>query len=160
QAAAGQISLLSDGVTECWPVYEGQLANRYDHRAKTYEDYDGPNKYGRKPGLPRTTDAQKADSQFEVEPRYWMACDVGLRRIEQAIGDRVMLGIRDIGAPWTNQRSAKAAVIPTYPATHAFPIIGVTPSNAIEFIGLFNSTVFDFLVRGHMPGGHVALTWM
>ena len=25
---------------------------------------------------------------------------------------------------------------------------------------MFNSTLFDFLVRGHMPGAHVALTWM
>jgi|GEM_PF-2898835 len=29
------------------PLYEGQLANRYDHRARTYTDYRGHNKHGR-----------------------------------------------------------------------------------------------------------------
>ena len=28
------------------------------------------------------------------------------------------------------------------------------------FIGFFNSTVCDFLVRGHMPGASAALLWM
>jgi hypothetical protein len=41
------------------PVYEGQLANRYDHRAKTYEGFSGPTKYGRTPGIPETTDQQR-----------------------------------------------------------------------------------------------------
>jgi hypothetical protein len=158
--ADGQGDLLSDGPTEYWPLYEGQLASRFDHRAKTYESYSGLNKYGRKPGLPVPSDSQKSDPHFEMEPRYWMACDVALKRIEQVAGDRVIVGIRDVGAPWRNQRSARAAILPRYPATNALPIFAIPRTVALEFVALFNSTVFDFLVRGHMPGAHVALTWM
>ena len=36
----------------------------------------GANKYGRKPGIPETTDEQKAEPDFEIEPRYWMDAGV------------------------------------------------------------------------------------
>jgi hypothetical protein len=148
-----QLALPAETVAEYWPVYEGQIANRYDHRAKTYEGYHGPNKYGRAPGIPATTDEEKSDASFDIEPRYWMDSNVALRRIGQAIGQRVMLGFRDVGAPWRNQRSARAALIPRYPATDKLPIIGVSDRcKVFEFLAVFNSTTFDFLSRGHMPG--------
>ena len=96
---------------EALPLYEGQLANRYDHRAKTYEGYSG-NKYGRKPNLPQPTNKQKADPAFEIEPRYWMPRPVVAARLAARVGDRAMFAFRDVGAPWTNQRSAKGALIP------------------------------------------------
>jgi hypothetical protein len=43
------------------PVFEGQMINRWDHRAKTYEGYVGPNRYGRAPGIPWVTEVQHAD---------------------------------------------------------------------------------------------------
>ena len=46
------------------------------------------------------------------------------------------------------------------PATHKLPVLALTPDVAFEFLGVFNATVFDFLVRGHMPGASVALVWM
>ena len=142
------------------PLYEGQLANRYDHRARTYEGYTGPNKYGRKPGIPQTTDEQKADPTFEIESRYWMLGDNVEVRLDQRVGDRVMVGFRDVGAPWTNQRSAKAAILPRVPATDKLPILAIPRELAFEFLGLFNASVFDFLVRGHMPGAEVGAKWM
>ncbi|HXF73687.1 MAG TPA: DNA methyltransferase, partial [Actinomycetota bacterium] len=142
------------------PVYEGQLANRYDHRARTYEGYEGPRKYERAPGIPETTDAQKADPSFEVEPRYWMLAKHAEARLAETVGEKVMIGFRDVSRPWREQRSAKGAILPRVPATHTLPIVAVPIEHALEFTGLFNSTTFDFLVRGHMPGAHVALTWM
>lgn len=71
-----------------------------------------------------------------------------------------MVGFRDVGAPWTNQRSAKAAVLPRVPATDKLPILALPAEVAFEFLGLFNATVFDFLVRGHMSGAEVGAKWM
>lgn len=156
----GWDKILRRGGELALPLYEGQLADRYDHRAKTYENYAGTSKYGRKPGLPRTTATQKADPSFEIEPRYWMFKSVVEARLEKRVGDRIMLGFRDIGAPWRNQRSAKGALLPRWPATHALPVLVIDREMALEFSAVFNAAVFDFLVRGHMPGAHVALTWM
>lgn len=155
----GDDMIFRRGDEQALPLYEGQLVNRYDHRARTYEGYPKEKKYGKKPGIPRTTDQQKADPDYEIEPRYWMLRQTAEDRLQAAIGDRMLVALRDIGAPWTNRRSARVALLPRFPATHALPTLGVG-QNAFEFVAVFNSCVFDFLVRGKMPGGHVALTWM
>jgi len=141
------------------PLYEGQLMNRYNHRAKTYEGYPIEKKYGRKPGIPLTTLDQLSNPDYEIEPRYWMLATTAEERLAESIGDRSLLSFRDISRPTTDSRTARAALLPRRPATHSLPTMGVG-ANAFEFLAVFNSTVFDFLVRGKMPGAHVALTWM
>ena len=49
--------------------------------------------------------------------------------------------------------------MPRWPATDGLPLLGVG-SRAFEFLGVFNSSVFDFMLRGRMPGGNVDLVWM
>ncbi len=146
--------------TEAVPLYEGQMINRYDHRAKTFEGYTGTKKYGPAPGIPESSDMQKSDPSFEIEPRYWTLRSVAEKRLRDKVGDRIMLGFRNVGAPWRNQRSAKGTVLPRVPATHALSVLSLHPDTVFEFLGVFNATVFDFLVRGHMPGANLALTWM
>lgn len=148
------------GEERALPVYEGQMANRYDHRARTYEGYAGENKYGRKPNIPWTTDQQKADPSFEVEPRYWILAEHAEERLAGTVGEKVMIGIRNVGAPWTNQRSARGALLPRRTATDQLPVIAIVFDQALEFLAVWNSCPFDFLVRGHMPGGRAALLWM
>ena len=65
------------------PVYEGQMANRWDHRARTFEGFAGKDRYGRKPHIPWVTEEQHADPDFEVEPRYWMHAKVAKRRFRR-----------------------------------------------------------------------------
>jgi Eco57I restriction-modification methylase len=142
------------------PLYEGQLVNRWDHRAKTYEGYTGDNKYKPAPGIPETSDAQKANPDFEVEPRYWMHKPIVEERLTARVGDRVMLGFGNTGRAWREQRSAAGALLPRAPATHGLPLLAVAQSHALEFAAVFNSTVFDFRARGGMPGPNLGLAWM
>src|SRR5690606_27767473 len=103
----------------------------------------GRNKYGAKPNVPLTTDEEKADPLFENEPRYWMVESAGSARIEASIGDFAAVAMRDVSRPWTDQRSARAALVCRQPATHKLPILALPVSSAFEFIGVFNSTTFD-----------------
>ncbi len=155
----GDDMLFRRGEDEARPLYEGQLMNRYDHRAKTYAGY-GPleKKYGRKPGILLTTDAQKADPAYEIEPRYWIHSDVAEARIRHRVGERPLFALRDIGSLLSNQRTARGAAIPDLPASDSLPVIGVG-RNFWGFIASFNSTTFDFLTGGKLPGVHVARTW-
>ena len=138
------------------PLFEGQMLNRFDHRAKTYEGYVGTKKYGRKPNLPKVSDAQHADPTFEVEPRYWMLEHIASKRLAQTIGDRALVAYRDVsGATWTNQRSMKAALLFPTPATDVTPILAIPRERALALLALVNSTVFDFLARVHAPGAHL-----
>lgn len=138
------------------PVYEGQMANRWDHRARTFEGFTGKDRYGRKPHIPWTTDQQHGDPDFEVEPRYWMHDEVAHGRVEEVAGANcTLLALRDIGAVWTNRRSLRVALMEPLPATHTLPVLIVPTDEALRAAALLNSMVLDFLVRVHMPGGHV-----
>lgn len=148
------------GEDEALPLYEGQLVNRYDHRARTYAGYPSSKKYGKKPGIPLTVDAQKADPNYEIEPRYWIGRGTVKARLKSTIGERVAIAFRDVGAPWTNRRSARGCILPNRPTTDKLPVFGLDDEFVLQFNGLFNSTVFDFLVRGKMPAGGVRLVWM
>ncbi|MCX7824276.1 MAG: hypothetical protein N2689_01800, partial [Verrucomicrobiae bacterium] len=147
-------------IEEALPLYEGQLANRYDHRAKTYAGYNGPNKYGVSPGLKEPTDAEKASPDFHIEPRYWMLREYSDERFGSKLDKKVAMAFRDVTRPWQERRSAKGALIPRYPTTHKLPIIGLPVELAFEFIAIFNASSFDFLARGHLPGASMALLWM
>ena len=155
----GRDKIFRRGGRVALPLYEGQLVDRYDHRAKTYEGFEG-NKYGRAPGIPATTNEQKADPAFEIEPRYWMDAVVVRARLNARVGDRMMLGFGNSGRPFREQRSAAGALIPQVPATHGLPILVIPISAALEFAGLFNSTAFDFLLRGRVPSQNVAQKWI
>ena len=69
-----------------------------------------------------------------------------------------MLVVRDVSRPSTDARSAKAALIPNRPASDSLTVIGVA-KKPLAFLAFYNSTTFDFLVRGKMPGPHSARTW-
>lgn len=136
------------------PVYEGQMANRWDHRARTYEGFKGKDRYGRKPHIPWVTDEQHADPRFEVEPRYWMHQQVAMERLnELAQDDSAMIAFREIGRPWTDRRIVRGCLYPSYPATDKLPMLILDRGLAFRFLALFNSMTFDFLARLHMPGG-------
>ena len=145
---------------EALPLYEGQIMNRYDHRAKTYSGYNGPNKYGMGPGIPETEDGAKESPKFEIETRYWVLRDETEKRVRVIGHGNVAMGFRNTARPWRDSRCAKAAILPRYGATDGLPILGVKIEHAFEFIGVFNSITFDFFLRGHMPGPNIKLVWM
>ncbi|NJP96395.1 hypothetical protein HCN51_44370 [Nonomuraea sp. FMUSA5-5] len=138
------------------PVYEGQMANRWDHRARTFEGFTGKDRYGRKPHIPWVTDAQHADPDFEVEPRYWMHEKVALKRMQEVVPEgHSVMALRDIGRLWTDRRVLRVAVMEPLPATHTLPVLVAPTEQVLGIAALLNSMTLDFLVRLHMPGGHV-----
>jgi hypothetical protein len=141
------------------PVFEGQMVNRFDHRARTYQGYTGQKKYGRAPSIPWVKPGQHADPYFEVEPRYWMLQPDADKRLRATVSEDAIVAYRDVGAPWRNSRSVKAALLFPTPATHKLPILVIPESKALGLVALLNSTVFDFLARVHVPGASLT-SWV
>ncbi|WP_166462082.1 Eco57I restriction-modification methylase domain-containing protein [Mycobacterium paragordonae] len=140
------------------PVYEGQMANRWDHRARTFEGFTGRDRYGRKPHIPWVTDEQHADPDYEAEPRYWMHEKVARARLDEVVPKgSAMIAFRDIGRPWTDRRIVRGCLYPDYPATDALQMLVLNQERTLAFLALFNSMTFDFLTRIHMPGGNLSL---
>lgn len=145
---------------EALPVYEGQMANRWDHRARTFEGYAGANRYGRKPHIPWTNEDQHRDDQFEIEPRYWMQTHVSADRYRDVAPPGTWpIAFRDIGRSWTDRRLVRACLFPRLPATDKLPILFAPTDIAFAFLAVFNSMTFDLLARLHTPGGSLK-TWI
>lgn len=136
------------------PLFEGQLMNLYDHRYKSYEFFTG-NKYTRAPSMKPVVDEYKDNPDFENEPRYWIEQSKITIGLEKAEG-WAFIGIRDVGRPYGDKRSARAALMPYYPTTGKLPILRLPMDRAGIFLALFNSTVFDFLARAHQPGARIS----
>jgi hypothetical protein len=138
------------------PLYEGQMANMFDHRSRTYEGYQGGNKYGKKPDIPWVSDAKKANPWFEVEPRFWIDAQAVQRRLTGTVGDRCLVGYRYTGRPWQDRRTARAALLPCYPSTGKLPVIAVPRDTVFRFLAYFNSTAFDFMLRSRLAGSSIS----
>jgi hypothetical protein len=76
-------------------------------------------------------------------------------RLAETVGERAMVGYRNVTSTWRNSRSIKAALLLPMPATHAVPILAVPTAIATSLVALLNSTLFDFLARAHVPGANL-----
>lgn len=138
------------------PVMEGQLANRWNHRARTYAGFSGRDMYGRKPNAPVSVTEDLESSSYEVLPRYWMAEGVARDRIAEVAGDGdILVGMRKIGRPWTDRRIVRAMLLPTYTATDALPVFAVPKVVAFSALAVLNSMTLDFLMRIRMATGNI-----
>lgn len=142
---------------EALPVYEGQMANRWDHRSRTFEGYQGRNMYGAKPDIPWVTDEQHQQAEFEVQPRYWMSSDIAASRLDEVVPEgQVQVALRAIGRTWTDRRLLRVGIMPRTPALHGLPILVVPRTLALAAVGILNSMTMDFLVRLHTSSGNVS----
>lgn len=140
----------------CVPVYEGQMANRWDHRARTFEGFAGEDIYGRKPGIPTVTTEQHSDPNFELTPRYWMRRSDWEKRLHEVAGpDDVLLSMRAMAYPPTNRRTSMPAVARRLPALHGLVFLIVDRPQALALCALLASQTFDFLLRLHMSNANV-----
>ena len=117
------------------PLYERKLGNQFDHRTWQIQ--------ADKKII--VSDIQHLDPQFVVEPEYWVAesdfqdkypyssCSlVGFGRIARA----------------TDPRTIISAILPFGPATYGWILCrGASPSAQVKFVAIFNSFIFDYLLR-------------
>jgi hypothetical protein len=89
-----------------------------------------------------------------------MLRDLAEDRLATTIGNRAEVACRNTSRWWTDSRSFRGGVLPARPASDSLFILGISKNNAFEFLGLINSAVFDFLVRGKMPGPNIKTTWV
>ncbi|WP_046110838.1 Eco57I restriction-modification methylase domain-containing protein [Aquincola tertiaricarbonis] len=133
------------------PLYEAKHIHIYDHRwAST------------KPGTVDATlcsSAEKADPQFSVQTRYWMASP----RVEDRLASKSwvrpwLMGWRDITNA-TNERTVIATVFPRVAVAHTLRIafIDATPRLAAAFLANLSCLPFDYVCRQKLGGTHLTV---
>ncbi len=149
------------------PLYEAKLAHQFDHR---WASYGGPGRWGSAPESsgspwlatrPRTwddiahlTEQAKADPEFVVLPRYWVAEEEVNARLTGRWERGWLLGWRDI-ARSTDERTVIATVIPSVAVGDKFLLMLPDLQQATPvwcLLGNLNALVLDYTARQKVGG--------
>ena len=134
------------------PLYEGKMAQAFDHRAASI--VVNPENVHR-PAQPEPANIeQHRDPSWVPNPQYWVP-----RTKTSSSEASWLLGFKDVTAP-TNYRSMIAALIPGVGAGNTLPVLsleGVTQASMELLLANFNAIPFDFVARQKIQGQH--LNW-
>lgn len=132
---------------EWLPLYEGKMAQAFDHRAASVV-VNVANQH--RPGQPEpATPEQHADPNWLPQPQYWVAAsECGWQR-----SDTWVLGFKEITAA-TNERTFISAIFPTVGFGNKIPLLRSTDGSRDEYLlcANFNSIIFDFITRQKIQG--------
>lgn len=131
------------------PVFEGKLFSQFNHRHATYlEDGSGPE---------LLSENKKSDPVLEVRPRYWIARQDFVGRLNDARWNRDwLIGLRDI-ARTTDERTIIAAAFPLAGTDYTVrTLLAPEPKSAVLFLSYANTLVLDYVARNKIGGTHLA----
>ena len=132
------------------PLYESKMFHQFDHRFGFYSEGDVEDTRA----LPRPSDEEKGDFEFEVLPRYWVSGeDLDSKLLSKEWSPKWLMGWRNITNS-TNERTLIASVLPRCAVGHSTPLI-FTESEANLALALlcnFDSLTTDYVVRQKMGG--------
>jgi Eco57I restriction-modification methylase/N-6 DNA Methylase len=141
--------------SEFTPLYEGKMIQAFNHRFGTY---NGQTDAQRRQGvLPQVSDKNLADSEFRSHPRYLVSSARALEKYEEEAWKKSWaLGWRDITSN-VSERTAIACILPKYAFEYGvFLLLGAYDAKAACYlVSLFNSLVFDYVVRQKFAGSHL-----
>jgi hypothetical protein len=132
---------------EWLPLYEGKMAQAFDHRAASVV-VNLKNQH--RPAQPEpATLEQHQDPAWLPEPQYWvLGSECGWTPNESWV-----LGFKEITAP-TNERTFIASLFPIAAFGNKIPLLRSSDTTRREYLlcANFNSIVFDFATRQKIQG--------
>lgn len=127
------------------PLYEAKMIHQFDHRWAIFEDGETRD----------CTDAEKADVEFTIRTRYYVAENEVKSELSSKWNRRWMLGYRRISNA-TNERTFLLSAIPATGAGDSvflvFPDLSLAPKLYSCLIANLNSIPFDYVARQKMGG--------
>jgi len=128
-------------------LYEAKYMWQYDHRWATTSDAEE---------AVDVDSTSKENTVLGVNTRFWISKETVEARYPCSSGWR--LGYRRVSSA-TNQRTAVAAIIPPEGVSYTITLVeGMDARNACYFLAVFNSFIFDFLVRQKVSGADLTIS--
>jgi len=126
-------------------LYEAKMFHQFDHRWATYRTSDNTRD---------STDIEKCDSSYQVQPRYWVERTGVENKLSEKWKKDWSLGFRRI-TNTTNERTAIFSLVPKLGFGDSvflmIPTLG-NPAIISCLCACLNSLIFDFIVRQKMGG--------
>ena len=138
------------------PLYEGKMAQAYDHRAS--DVVVRPGNLFRSGQTEALSSLDKRDPGRLPAPRYYVKDDAERLRSDSGW----FVAFKDVTAA-TNMRTMIAAIVPRVGAGHTLPVLLIdedaadAPELACSVVANLNALVFDYVARQKVPTTHFTL---
>ncbi|POY04831.1 restriction endonuclease [Mycobacterium kansasii] len=135
------------------PLYEAKMLSHFDHRYGTYKNATQAQlSVG---SLPRPTDKEHDDANFELVARFWVSLADLSARLENRWDRAWMLGGRGI-TNMGNERTFVPSVLPGSAVGNSFYVAFLdNPNHGPLLHATWSSLVFDYVARQKLSGSNV-----
>lgn len=130
------------------PIYEGKFIELYTGKYATFKNMSEYDKYKSK-ATARTIDNISGDEYPEA--RFYIKSEIW-NNLSKNFYDGYIIAWRSLTSA-TNRRTMLATVLPLVPTCQSIQLLQMNkPEEMIQILALFNSIVFDYIVRLKMAG--------
>lgn len=133
------------------PIYEGKFIDLYDGRYSTYEGVDYDKRYSNKASSIVIPEAEKKDSTIFPTSRYFIKKDKW-ESLNKNYKEDYSLMWRSLTSS-SNRRTTISTILPHCPASQSVQFLQLENKKSLTILlSLFNSVVFDYMVRLKLNG--------
>lgn len=132
------------------PVYEGKFFNQFDGKYSGFNGVSSNLRYGNKSSSVLLNEAYKMEADKFPESRFYINTDKWIQ-LSKRHKEKFMLAWRSLTSA-TNSRTCIATILPFIPALQSVQFLTTKSNDLLYLCGLFNSVVFDFILRKKLSG--------
>ncbi len=132
------------------PIYEGKFFNQFDGKFSGFNGLSENLKYKNKSSSRKLDDDKKALADYFPESRFFIQQEKWLK-LSKNHHEKFMLTWRSLTSA-TNTRTCIATILPFIPASQSVQFLTTNPKDLLYLAGLFNSVVFDFILKKKLSG--------
>jgi hypothetical protein len=132
------------------PIYEGKFFNQFDGKFSGFNGVADKLRYGNKSSSVNIDEDKKTIPDFLPESRFFINAEKW-QQLSKNHNEKFMLAWRSLTSA-TNTRTCIAALLPFIPASQSVQFLTTNPNDLLYLSGLFNSVVFDFILKKKLSG--------
>lgn len=129
------------------PIYEGKFIEIYTGKFATFRDMSDSEKYKNK-ATARTI--EDVDGDEYPQSRYYIR-DAVWKSLSKNFAGNYVIAWRSLTSA-TNRRTMLATILPLIPTCQSIQLLQLSKEKMLHVLALFNSIVFDYIVRLKMAG--------
>ncbi len=132
------------------PIYEGKFFNQFDGKFSGFNGVADNLRYGNKSSSVNIEEEKKSIPDYFPESRFFINAEKW-QQLSKNHNEKFMLAWRSLTSA-TNTRTCIATVLPFIPASQSVQFLTTNPNDLLYLSGLFNSVVFDFILKKKLSG--------
>ena len=132
------------------PIYEGKFFNQFDGKYSGFNGVAEELRYGNKSSSVNLAESKKELEDYFPESRFFINAEKW-QQLSKNHFEKFMLAWRSLTSA-TNTRTSIATVLPFIPASQSVQFLTTNANDLLYLAGLFNSVVFDFILKKKLSG--------